>query len=95
MKLVSWSFYLLRQLTNSIKEVRDIMSQPTEQWSLTMTVQVTERDESKMSHEGLAAGVRIWDVHQQGELVGMFHNEHEAHQYRAELEVLENQRATQ
>jgi hypothetical protein len=28
-------------------------------------------------------------------LVGMFHNEHEAHQYRAELEVLENQRATQ
>jgi hypothetical protein len=95
MKLVSWSFYLLRQLTNSIKEVRDIMSQPTEQWSLTMTVQVTERDESKMSHEGLAAGVRICDVHQQGELVGMFHNEHEAHQYRVELEVLENQRATQ
>ena len=36
-----------------------------------MTVQVTERDESKMSHEGLAAGVRIWDVHQQGQLVGM------------------------
>lgn len=60
-----------------------------------MTVQVTERDESKMSHEGLAAGVRIWDVHQQGQLVGMFHNEHEAHQYRTELEKLENQRATQ
>ena len=45
--------------------------------------------------EGLAAGVRIWDVHQQGQLVGMFHNEHEAHQYRAELEVLESQRTTQ
>ena len=44
-----------------------------------MTVQVTERDESRMSHEGLAAGVRIWDVYQQGQLVGMFHNEHEAH----------------
>ncbi|WDY59228.1 hypothetical protein [Pseudomonas sp. PSKL.D1] len=60
-----------------------------------MTVQVTERDESKMSHEGLACGLRIWDVHQQGELVGMFHNEQDAHQYRAELETLENQRATQ
>jgi hypothetical protein len=52
-----------------------------------MTVQVTERDESRMSHEGLAAGVRIWDVHQQGQLVGMFHNEHEAHQYRANLKT--------
>jgi len=26
--------------------------------------------------------------------VGMFHNEHEAHQYRVELENLENQRNT-
>ncbi|HEK1687859.1 TPA: hypothetical protein SMR42_004256 [Pseudomonas putida] len=60
-----------------------------------MTVQVTERDESRMSHEGLAAGVRIWDVHQQGQLVGIFHNEHEAHQYRQELETLESQRGTQ
>ena len=57
-----------------------------------MTVQVTERDESKLSHEGLAAGVRIWDVHQQGQLVGMFHNAQEAEQYRSELEVLERQR---
>lgn len=60
-----------------------------------MTVQVTERDESRLSHEGLAEGVRIWDVHQQGQLVGMFHNEAEANQYRSELEVLENQRTTQ
>ena len=60
-----------------------------------MTVQVTERDESKMSHEGVAAGVRIWDVHQQGQLVGMFHDESEANQYRSELESLENQRTTQ
>ncbi|UVM54714.1 hypothetical protein LOY37_20540 [Pseudomonas sp. B21-012] len=60
-----------------------------------MTVKVTERDESKMSHEGLAAGVRIWDVYQQGELVGMFHNEHEAHSYRIELEYLENRRQQQ
>jgi len=62
---------------------------------LQMTVKVTERDESKMSHEGLAAGVRIWDVHQQGELVGMFHNEHEAHSYRIELEYLETRRQQQ
>jgi flagellar hook protein FlgE len=60
-----------------------------------MTVKVTEHDESKMSHEAQAAGLRIWDVHQQGQLVGMFHNEHEAHQYRVELEDLENQRNTQ
>ena len=60
-----------------------------------MTVQVSERDESKMSHEGVAACVRIWDVHQQGQLVGMFHEEHQAHQYRMELEVLEQQRSTQ
>ncbi|WP_369990178.1 hypothetical protein [Pseudomonas xanthosomatis] len=60
-----------------------------------MTVKVTERDESKMSHEGLAAGVRIWDVHQQGQLVGMFHDEQQAQQYRTELEFLENQRSTQ
>lgn len=54
-----------------------------------MTVKVTERDENKMSYESLAAGMRIWDVHQQNELVGMFHNEHEAHSYRIELEFLE------
>ncbi|MDD1979472.1 MULTISPECIES: hypothetical protein [Pseudomonas] len=54
-----------------------------------MTVKVTERDESKMTYESLAAGLRIWDVHQQDELVGMFHQEHEAHNYRIELEFLE------
>ncbi|MCY1174698.1 hypothetical protein D9M71_248760 [compost metagenome] len=57
-----------------------------------MTVKVTERDDSHMSHEGLAAGIRIWDVHQQNLLVGMFHNEHDAHNYKAELEHLERQR---
>ncbi|WP_462401957.1 hypothetical protein [Pseudomonas sp. Marseille-QA0332] len=55
-----------------------------------MTVQVSERDESKLSHEGLAAGVRIWDVHQQGLLVGMFHSEQAANEYRQELEALED-----
>ncbi|WP_415761781.1 hypothetical protein [Pseudomonas sp. CP4] len=57
-----------------------------------MTVKVTERDDSQMSHEGLAAGIRIWDVHQQDLLVGMFHNEIDAHNYKAELEVQEQQR---
>ncbi|WPN59491.1 hypothetical protein [Pseudomonas sp. P9_31] len=57
-----------------------------------MTVKVTERDDSHMSHEGIAAGIRIWDVHQQDLLVGMFHSETEAHQYKAELETLEEQR---
>lgn len=58
-----------------------------------MTVKVTERDESKLSHEGLAAGLRIWEVHQQDQLVGMFHEEHEAQNYRQELEQLEAQQA--
>ena len=57
-----------------------------------MTVKVTERDDSRMSHEGLAAGIRIWDVHQQDMLVGMFHSESDAHRYRIELETLEQQR---
>ena len=57
-----------------------------------MTVKVTERDDAHMSHEGVAAGVRIWDVYQQDLLVGMFHNENDAQQYKAELEVEEQQR---
>ena len=57
-----------------------------------MTVKVTERDDSHKSHEGVAAGIRIWDVHQQDLLVGMFHSEIEAHKYKAELETLEQQR---
>lgn len=57
-----------------------------------MTVKVTERDDSHMSHEGVAAGIRIWDVHQQDMLVGMFHSETDAHNYRAELEQQEHKR---
>ncbi|MGZ7458627.1 hypothetical protein ACXPVS_18205 [Pseudomonas sp. Ma2-10] len=57
-----------------------------------MTVKVTERDDSHKSHEGVAAGIRIWDVHQQDMLVGMFHSETDAHSYKAELEKLEQQR---
>jgi hypothetical protein len=57
-----------------------------------MTVKVTERDDAHMSHEGVAAGVRIWDVYQQDLLVGMFHDENDAQKYKAELEILESQR---
>ncbi|AEA70664.1 MULTISPECIES: hypothetical protein [Pseudomonas] len=58
-----------------------------------MTVKVTERDDAHMSHEGIAAGIRIWDVHQQDLLVGMFHSETDAHSYKAELEREEWQRS--
>ncbi|NUT75336.1 hypothetical protein HNO86_09805 [Pseudomonas sp. C1C7] len=57
-----------------------------------MTVKVTERDDSHMSHEGVAAGIRIWDVYQQDLLVGMFHSEKDAQNYKAELETLEQLR---
>jgi hypothetical protein len=57
-----------------------------------MTVKVTERDASHMSHESVADGVQIWDVHQQDLLVGMFHNETDAQRYKLELEELENKR---
>ena len=58
-----------------------------------MTVKVSERDDAHMSHEGLAAGIRIWDVYQQDLLVGMFHNENDAISYKVELEELESQRS--
>ncbi|AWY40739.1 hypothetical protein DKY63_12895 [Pseudomonas putida] len=57
-----------------------------------MTVKVTERDDSRKSHEGVAAGIRIWDVYQQDLLVGMFHSEKDAQNYKAELETLEQLR---
>ena len=42
-----------------------------------------------------AAGIRIWDVHQQDLLVGMFHSETDAHNYKAELECQERQRSAE
>ncbi|MFC6338555.1 hypothetical protein GIR22_14925 [Pseudomonas sp. CCM 7891] len=54
-----------------------------------MTVKVTERDDAHMPHEAVAYGIHIWDVHQQDLLVGMFHNESDAHNYKNELETLE------
>ncbi|MCS3466812.1 hypothetical protein M2401_000522 [Pseudomonas sp. JUb42] len=57
-----------------------------------MTVKVTERDTAHLSHEAIANGIQIWDVHQQDMLVGMFHDESEAQRYKMELEALESQR---
>ncbi|MGN7441541.1 hypothetical protein [Pseudomonas lactis] len=57
-----------------------------------MTVKVTERDDEHMSHEAVGHGIHILDVHQQDVLVGMFHNESDAHNYKNELETLELQR---
>ncbi|HEX8595306.1 MAG TPA: hypothetical protein VF682_18845 [Pseudomonas sp.] len=58
-----------------------------------MTVRVTERDDAHISHETIADGIQIWDVHQQDQLVGMFHVESDAQRYKAELEELESRRA--
>lgn len=43
-----------------------------------MSVTVTERDDDHKSRELRALGRRCWDVHQQGLLVGVFHNEDDA-----------------
>ncbi|MET0613027.1 hypothetical protein [Pseudomonas caspiana] len=58
-----------------------------------MTVTVTERDDAHISHESIADGIQIWDVHQQDQLVGMFHVESDAQRYKMELEAQENQRS--
>jgi len=58
-----------------------------------MTVTVTERDDQHKSRESLALGTRAWDVYQQGELVGIFHTESEALDYRDELEQGESRHA--
>jgi hypothetical protein len=57
-----------------------------------MSVIVSERDEQHLSHEAIAMGRRIWDVVQNGELVGIFHSEAEALSYRAQLEREEQTR---
>ncbi len=52
-----------------------------------MSVIVSERDEQHLSHEALALGLRIWDVHQNGELVGIFQDEAQALAYQRQLEA--------
>ncbi|TBU90041.1 hypothetical protein [Phytopseudomonas dryadis] len=50
-------------------------------------VVVSERDEQHMSHEAQAMGKRVWDVHQNDQLVGIFPSREEAIAYQAELET--------
>jgi hypothetical protein len=57
-----------------------------------MTVTVSERDDAHVSHESIADGIQIWDVRQQDQLVGMFHQESDAQRYAAELEEQEKKR---
>jgi len=57
-----------------------------------MTVRVSERDDAHISHESVAEGIQIWDVYQQDQLVGMFHIESDAYQYKMELEEQESRR---
>ena len=57
-----------------------------------MTVKVTERDDAHLSHEAVGHGIHIWDVYQQDQLVGMFHDETDAQRYKEELEAQESQR---
>ena len=57
-----------------------------------MTITVTERDDSRMFRQLVAHGVHLWDVHQENILIGMFHRESDAHNYKAELEKLEAQK---
>ncbi|MGA4815558.1 hypothetical protein ACPA9J_11530 [Pseudomonas aeruginosa] len=56
-----------------------------------MSVTVTERDDDHKSRELRALGRRCWDD-QQGLLVGVFHNEDDAHAYRIKLEKEEELR---
>ncbi|AVK05895.1 hypothetical protein CSB93_5781 [Pseudomonas paraeruginosa] len=53
---------------------------------------MTERDDDHKSRELRALGRRCWDVHQQGLLVGVFHNEEDAQAYRHRLEKEEQLR---
>ena len=81
------------KLTDSIKKSCDALPQALIRiWSKQMTIKVTERDDSRMFHQLVAHGVHLWDVHQEDILVGMFHRESDAHNYKAELERLEAQK---
>ena len=82
-----------RQLPNSIKEACDALPQISKESGVfNMTVTVSERDDAHISHESIADGIQIWDVRQQDQLVGMFHQESDAQRYAAELEEQEKKR---
>ncbi|HEY1026295.1 MAG TPA: hypothetical protein VGE28_01560 [Pseudomonas sp.] len=51
-----------------------------------MNVIVHERDNEHLSREARAMGIVVWDVIQNGELVGIFPSRDEADAYRQALE---------
>jgi len=51
-----------------------------------MNVIVRERDNEHLSREARAMGMLVWDVIQNGELVGIFPSQDEADAYRKTLE---------
>ena len=51
-----------------------------------MNVIVRERDNEHLSREARAMGMLVWDVIQNGELVGIFPSRDEADAYRKTLE---------
>ncbi|WAJ36187.1 hypothetical protein OU800_16370 [Pseudomonas sp. GOM7] len=56
-----------------------------------MNVIVHERDNEHISHEARAMGIEVWDVLQNGELVGIFRSQEEADAYRQALEEAQEQ----
>lgn len=51
-----------------------------------MNVIVRERDNEHLSREARAMGMLVWDVIQNGQLVGIFPSQDEADAYRKTLE---------
>lgn len=56
-----------------------------------MNVIVHERDNEHLSREARAMGAVVWDVIQNGELVGIFPSQDEADAYRRSLEEAQPQ----
>lgn len=56
-----------------------------------MNVIVHERDSEHLSREARAMGIEVWDVLQNGELVGVFQSLDEADAYRQALEEAQEQ----
>lgn len=56
-----------------------------------MNVIVHERDNEHLSREARAMGLVVWDVIQNGELVGIFPSQDEADVYRKALEDAQSQ----
>jgi hypothetical protein len=93
-KILAKNNDLLSKLPNSIKKACDVLPQLIKESGVfKMTVTVTERDDAHISHESIADGIQIWDVRQQDQLVGMFHQESDAQRYAAELSELEARKA--